>query len=526
MNFSDLNFKHLGLGLGLASFSALTYTSCAEGEKDKEEAPERPNVLLILADDMGFSDVGAYGSEIQTPNLDSLAENGLRFTRFYNTSKSFPSRACLLTGLYAHQAGMIEGPGQMSGNSVTLAEVLKDAGYRTLMTGKHHGTNCPANFGFDRYYGLRDGCCNYFNPGEQREGEGPPARKKWAFPRKWCIDDSLVAPYTPEAEDFYTTDYFTKYALQYLDQYEDEERPFFLYMAYTAPHDPLQAWPEDIAKYEDTYKVGYEAIRQKRYQRQKEMGLIDDRFPLSEPAYEPWDSLSREEQQEEARTMAVYAAMIDRMDQNIGKVLKKLREMGEAENTLIMFASDNGASGEVVTMEDSGKIGALTRWKSQGKNWANVSNTPYRYYKNWSHQGGIGSPLIAYWPEGIEGENRITHYTGHFIDFMPTLLEVGEATYPEQKNDTAITPYQGRSLVPVFRNKDPEPRDILYNNWQEGKAVVTPRWKLVTPRDGGEWELYDMQSDITETENLRDEHPDVVSRLDSLYDNWISHVTE
>ncbi len=527
MNFlTNPNIQTIGMGIGLLSLAGVI-SSCADGEEEKQKKPKRPNVLLILADDMGFSDLGSYGSEIETPHLDSLAQNGLRFTRFYNTSKSFPSRACLLTGLYAQQAGMLNTHGHFSSNSVTLAEVLKDAGYRTLMTGKHHGDGNPVDFGFDRYYGLRDGCCNYFNPGVQREGEGRPAYKGDSSDRIWCIDDSVISPYTPEEKDFYTTDYFTKYALEYLDQYEDEKRPFFLYLSYTAPHDPLMAWPEDIAKYEDTYKEGYEAIRQKRYQRQKEMGLIDERFPLSEATYEPWNSLSSEEQEEEARKMAVYAAMIDRMDQNIGKVLKKIRDMGEAENTLIMFASDNGASAEVVNIEDDyGEIGTLTRWTSQGGDWANVSNTPYRYYKNWSHQGGIGSPLIACWPKGIEAENRISHYTGHFIDFIPTLMEVSGASYPEQKNDTAITPYEGKSLVPVFRNENPEPSRTLFNKWGEGKTVITPEWKMVTPRSGGEWQLFDMQSDITETENLRDEYPEVVSRLDSLYNNWISNVTE
>ena len=527
MKFLGLDKKDtIGIGIGFLTLTAIASSCIGDGSK-KEKVPKRPNVLLILADDMGFSDLGSYGSEIETPNLDSLAENGLRFTRFYNTSKCFPSRASLLTGLYAQQAGMLKTHGHFSSNSVTLAEVLKDAGYRTLMAGKHHGDDNPVDFGFDRYYGLRDGCCNYFNPGVQREGEGRPAYKGDSSDRIWCIDDSVISPYTPEAEDFYTTDYFTKYALQYLEEYEEEDKPFFLYLAYTAPHDPLMAWPEDIAKYEDTYKVGYEAIRQKRYQRQKEMGLIDERFPLSERAFTPWDSLNEEQQKKEARKMAVYAAMIDRMDQNIGKILEKIREMGEEENTLIMFASDNGASAEVVSLEDDyGRIGTLTKWTSQGGDWANVSNTPYRYYKNWSHQGGIGSPLIAYWPEGIKEDNRITHYMGHFIDFMPTLIEVSGASYPDQQDGHEILPFEGKSLVPVFQNEDPGPRGPLYNKWRAGKAVITPQWKIVEPRDGEKWELYDMKTDITETKNLRDQHPEIVSRLDSLYENWMGNMPE
>jgi arylsulfatase A-like enzyme len=300
---------------------------------------ERPNVILILADDLGWSDISPYGAEIATPNLQRLADGGARFTNFHNTAKCFPSRATLLTGLYAQQVGMDKKHGPIR-NGVTLGEVLRPAGYRTYWSGKHHGTENPHTRGFDRYFGLRDGACNFFNPGEQRPGEGKPAQKR--PDRMFCIDTECYQPYTPPA-DFYTTDAFTDYALEWMEEDKDDERPFFLYLAYNAPHDPLQAWPEDIAKYKDRYKDGYAAIRRERYERQKELGIIDGRFPLSEATHRDWDSLSEEERESEALTMAVYAAMIDRLDQNIGRVLAKLEELGEAENTIVMFASDNGA---------------------------------------------------------------------------------------------------------------------------------------------------------------------------------------
>ncbi|MGM0531640.1 MAG: arylsulfatase [Bacteroidota bacterium] len=494
---------------------------CVQENKDQSPEAEHPNIVLILVDDMGFSDLGCYGSEINTPNLDKLAQQGIRFTRFYNTSKCFPSRATLLTGLYPEEAGMLEGPGHFSDNCVTIAEVLKEAGYRTLMTGKHHGLDNPVDFGFDRYYGLRDGASNHFNPGQQREGEGVPAHKGWAFPRTWCIDDSVIAPFTPKEKDFYTTDYFTRYALQYLEEYEDEEKPFFLYLSYTAPHDPLHAWPKDIAKYEGVYDVGYSRIRQERYRRQKEMGLVDERFLLSAASFDEWDSLSEEEKQEEARTMAVYAAMIDRVDQKIGEVLERIKEMGEADNTLILFASDNGASSEVVNMEDDyGEIGSLTRWTSQGGNWANVSNTPFRYFKNFSHMGGIASPLIAYWPGGIHEKGRIVHQAGHFIDFMPTFIELSGASYPSTQDGFDITPMEGKSLVPIFRNEEFDDERVLFNRWQKGKTVITPDWKMVTHRNGGDWELYNMRNDITETRDLSSENPEIMEELKKLYKEW------
>ncbi|MDA2927787.1 arylsulfatase [Acidobacteria bacterium AH-259-G07] len=490
--------------------------------------PAKPNILLILADDLGWSDIGAYGGEVSTPNLDRLAAEGIRFTQFHNTAKCFPSRASMLTGLYAQQCGMNDKPGSFK-NSVTLGEVLRAAGYRTLMAGKHHGQENPVHRGFDRYYGLRDGASNHFNPGLRREGEGVPAHKTGHFfPRTWCFDDRVFAPYTPTEKDFYTTDYFTKYALEFLEEYEDEAKPIFLYLAYTAPHDPLQAWPEDIAKYRGKYMAGYEAIRKARYEQQRQMALIDETFPLSDPTYGDWESLSKEEKERQDTIMAVYAAMVDRIDQNIGKVLDKLQTMGELDNTLVLFASDNGCSAGGEPNPDrynpgattTGEIGSLTRWTKISRSWANVSNTPFRYFKVDSHKGGTCTPMIAWWPDGIEGKNRISHEVSHFIDFMPTLVEAAHAQYPDEFNGQRIPPMQGRSLLPIFRNEAPAQRGPLFWQYGKGKAVRNGHWRLVSDHNSP-WELYDMRHDKTETINLAAKFPKIVRQLDSMYQSWV-----
>mgnify|MGYP000684073968 CR=1 FL=1 len=490
----------------------------AAGAVAGDAAPRRPNIVLILADDLGWSDIGCYGAEVDTPNLDRLAAGGIRFTQFYNTSKCFPSRACLLTGLYAQQCGMDRAPGELR-NAVTLAEVLRAAGYRTLMAGKHHGTENPCDRGFDRYFGLRDGACNYFNPGRQRPGEGQPAQK--SAKRAWCIDHQTYAPYTPPEKDFYTTDYFTRFALGCLDQYRGEGKPFFLYLAYNAPHDPLMAWPEDIARYAGRYREGYAAVRQARYGRQIASGLIDKTFPISAPTFVPWSGLG-DRRKEEERKMEVYAAMIDRMDQNIGKVLDKIRSMGEEENTLVLFCSDNGASGEVVRLSGgTGEIGEMTRWTSLGEDWMNVCNVPFRFGKNSSFEGGVCTPLVAYWPAGISKPGRVSRETGHFIDFMPTLLEAAGAAYPKTYGGRSILPYEGVSLMPVFRGEALARKAPLFFQWAGGRAVREGRWKLVS-RKRDDWELYDMETDRAELRDLSAEQADVVRRLAGLYDAWLA----
>jgi arylsulfatase A-like enzyme len=507
-------------------FLFLVFNSCQEkNNAEIKKSDLKPNIILISADDLGWSDIGCYGSEVLTPNLDKLGEGGMRFTRFHNTSKCFPSRACLLTGVYAQQNGYSKTFKNPIINAVTIGEVLQTAGYRTMWSGKHHGLENPYTRGFDRYYGLKDGACNFFNPGDQRPGEGAPARKGSPGKktvRTWCIDSVMYKPYTPVEKDFYTTDYFTNYAIGWLDEYKNEEKPFFLYMAYTAPHDPLMAWPEDIAKYKGKYDKGYEKTRLARYQKQLEMGLIDQKYQLSDATFKNWDELSDSVKIDEIKKMEVYAAMIDRLDQNIGRILAKLKEVGKDENTLIMFVSDNGASSEMVKINDDyGEIGTMTRWSSLGGSWANVGNTPFRYYKNFSFEGGINTPLIAYWPGKIKPKT-FTEFPGHMIDFMATLVDITEADYPTEYNNQQITPMQGQSLLPVFKGENSERENPIFWEWRRGKAVYSNGFKIVKEGQDNPFELYNLENDPTETNNLATENPEKLKELEQQFNNWKS----
>lgn len=505
--------------IGIFLLIAACFAGCNSNET--EEQPEsKPNIVLILADDMGYSDIGAYGSEIETPNLDRLAENGIRFTRMHNTSKCFPSRAVLLTGIYAQQSDMHDQPEEFH-NSVMFGEVLKRAGYRTLFVGKHHSTNNPYNWGFDHYRGLRDGAANYFNPGEQRPSDpGQPAHKEWAYPRKFVFDDSLVAPFTPP-KDYYSTDTWTDWSIELLKQYQEEDKPFLLYLAYQAPHDPLQAPEESIQKYEGVYDQGYEAIAKARYQRQLEMGLLDDRYPRSEPTHRGWAELSDSAKTDQVRRMQVYAGMIDRLDQNIGRLIEQIKAMGEWENTLFMFVSDNGASAEVVQIGE-GPIGSITRWASLKEDWANVANTPFRNFKNYSHEGGTATPFIVHWPQVITKGGRIDHTLTHFVDLMPTFMDISGAEYPDRYKGEKVHPVEGVSLLPLFKGESIEREDPLYYDWAEGSAIQTEQWKLV--RWGDRWELYNMENDRTETTNVAGEHPDITNRLKNQWQDWARQV--
>ena len=492
----------------------------------------RPNIIFILVDDMGYSDIGCYGGEVKTPNLDHLADNGLRFTNMYNTSKCFPSRACLLTGVYAQQCNMARSSRGGIKNAITLADLLKTQGYRTLAVGKHHSTVSLFDRGFDRFYGFHYGpgksCANHFNPGQQRPGEGIPARKRGES-RAYCFDDKKMLPfYTPKEKDWYTTDYFTKWAIDFLKQYKDEAKPYFLYISYTAPHDPLHAWPEDIAKYEGAYLAGYDEIRKNRFKRQMELGLFGDtNIGLSEPTHRDWDSLSAKDRKDQARRMQVYAAMIDRVDQNIGKLLETIQALGQQNNTLVMFASDNGSSSENVNTGE-GEVGTLTRWASLQRDWANVSNTPFRYWKNLSHEGGICTPFIAYWPAVIKQGGSINRQPVHFIDVMATLQEITGAKYPISEK---VTPMQGESFLAALQGKKiPKRKKPLFFEYSKGGAVRDGNWKLVSKSLAGKsksvtqtstkWELYDLNNDPTETSDVAEKHPEIVLRLKQLWNQW------
>ncbi len=489
--------------------------SCRQSSTSAET---RPNIVLILADDMGYSDIGSYGGEIHTPNLDLLAMNGIRFTQFYNTSKCFPTRASILTGLYSHQVGMGSNPDHFEKNCVTIAQVLKMAGYRTLMAGKWHGTDLPVMMGFDRYYGLVDGAVNYWNPGERRAGEPMPGRKTQMYPRTWAIDSTVYKPYTPENPDFYITDAFTDYALSYLETYKEEDTPYFLYLAFTAPHYPLHAWPEDIAKYRGSYGGGYDSLRQWRFAKIKDLGLFPNGIRLSpqDPEMPAWQDV--EDQEEEALKMAVYAAMVDRLDQNIGRVLNKIREMDEWSNTIILFLSDNGACAEVAEFTPEIPPGPLESYRSLNLSWANATNTPFRKYKNHDFEGGICTPLIVHYPDMIPS-SFITDQPGHIIDIMATCIDLAGANYPENYKGHEVLSMEGRSLVPIFNGKNRQGHDALYWQWSNSVGVRKGDWKAVGYLDSP-WELYNLKKDRTELNDLANEHPEIVREMDSLFHKW------
>ncbi len=475
---------------------------------------------------MGFSDIGSYGGEIQTPNIDRLAEGGIRFTQFYNNAICVPTRASLLTGLYSQQVGVYANSPKVMENSVTLAEVLRQAGYTTLMTGKWHAQEIPVERGFDHYFGLTDGCCNYFNPGPQRPGEKNPGRKpfprEWPHWRQWAIEDQVFLPYEPENKDFYTTDAFTDYALEYLTQKEKEDKPFFLYLAYTAPHYPLHAWPEDIAKYQGKYMMGWDKLREERYQRMRKMKLIDDTWPLSprDPEVASWAEIENKEEWD--LRMAVYAAMIDRMDQNIGRILSKIHKMGEEDNTLIIFLSDNGGCGEKVNVTPDIPPGPVESYRSVDPPWANASNTPFRKYKVWDYEGGIHTPMIAYWPAVIKDGGRITDQVGHIIDIMATFVDVSGGKYPSIYEEKEIVPLEGKSLLPIFQGREREGHEALYWQIENGRhrAIRKGKWKMISRSPQAPWELYDLYVDRTELHDLAGQYPEIVSELSKMWESW------
>jgi len=489
---------------------------------EEKDPPTKPNIVLILADDLGWSDIGAFGSEVETPNLDWLAANGVRFTQMYNTSKCNPSRAALMTGLYAQQVGYEATYQQPLKNATTLGEVLKSAGYRTLWAGKHHGADHPMDRGFDRYYGLMEGASNHFNPGPKRENEPQPAQKR--PDRPFYNDRILMQPYSPP-KDYYSTDYFTKYALQWLDEYREEKNPFFLYLAYTAPHDPLMAWPQDIAKYRGKYVAGYEAIRKARLEKQKSLKLVNENAMLTNATHLPWASLSDSIKKIESQKMEVYAAMIDRMDQKIGEIIQKLREQGKLENTVFIFLADNGASGEVVTLPGNGQIGTVGQWTSLGEDWANVGNTPLRFFKNYSYEGGIKTPLIISWPAGLGHQNELNPFPAHLIDIMPTLVELAGAEYPDKVKGQPILPAAGESLLAAINGKKSNRDNPIFWEWSIGRAVRKGDWKLVAHGKNSPWELFDLRKDPFEMVNLASENPQKVKELEALFRTWKEEVS-
>lgn len=519
--------------LGFTFLAGLAFT--AEHETDTV----RPNIVVILADDMGFSDIGCYGSEIPTPHLDSLAHHGLRFARFYNSARCSPTRAALLTGLHPHQAGMgilAEVPGKpvdadvapgyrrvLSRDAVTLAEVLRPAGYRTYLAGKWHlgydgQEKWPLARGFDRFYGIVAGASSFFRPED---------------PRGLTLDNTPLP--APEG-DYYTTDAFTDYALQFLRE-PRAAAPFFLFLSYTAPHWPLHARPEDIAKFVGLYRGGWDKLREARLARQIELGILPAGTSLSprDEEVRAWDSLTETQQTELDYRMAVYAAQVHRMDWNIGRVVEALKDQGTLENTLIFFLSDNGASAEPYTdlgggdfadvnAADQVMLAGVDRrgGSSYGSGWANAGNTPFRKHKSRLHEGGIITPLIVHWPAGLKAApGFITPAPGYLTDFMPTILEVTGASYPDEFNGETIQPLVGTSLVPHFSGAAPPSPAWLFWEQYDNKAVRFGDWKAVQAAEqGSPWELYHMAKDPTELDDLANREAPTLQRLISAWQAW------
>ncbi len=490
---------------------------------------KKPNILLVMVDDMGFSDLGCYGGEIDTPNVDKLAVNGLRYSQFYNTGRCCPTRASLLTGLYPHKTGMgwmtasnLGKPGYTGGlneNCVTIAQALKPAGYRNYIVGKWHVTNdiyfkqdsskhnWPLQRGFDRYYGGLSGGGSYYKP------------------KPMVLGNTIIQ--VPD-QDYYYTDATGDYAIEFLNEHhaEHQKKPFFMYVAFYAPHRPLHAKDEDIAKYRGKYIVGWDKIRKDRYRRQVEMGLIDKDWKLSERDRKvlAWEDVPQTQKDLWDMRMATYAAQVDCMDQNLGRILKTLKKNGQLDNTVIFFLSDNGACAESAGKGNKKIIGTAKTNESYRTAWANVSDTPFRRYKKEAHEGGIATPLIVQWAGLKTSKGAISHTIGHVIDLMPTCLELAGAQYPHTFNDKEIFPCAGKSLVPTFNGKDAQ-REALFFEHEANRAIRCGKWKLVSTGTKKlpytqKWELYDLENDRTELNDLSERHPDIASKLEKMWNQW------
>ena len=481
----------------------------------------RPNIVVILVDDMGFSDIGCYGSEIPTPNLDKLAEGGLRFTQFYNTGRCCPTRASLLTGLYPHQAGvghmtedsMMPGyRGRLNDRCVTIAEVLRTAGYFTAISGKwhvgqEHGV-VPWERGFERslnavaggfYYPDDPRADLYLNGAHVgRRGGGVPA-------------------------DWYSTDLWTDFGIKFIDEALAARKPFFLYLAHNAPHFPLQAPQEEIARWRGKYRIGWDKLREQRHTKQIELGVVDKAWSLSPrpPEVAAWESLPPAEQDRFDHIMAIYAAVIEHMDRTVGRLVDALKQRGVFDNTLILFLSDNGGNAESGPrgLLEGDPPGSPTSEVYEGQSWATLSNTPFRRYKHYNHEGGIATPLIAHWPARIKIGGQLRFQVGHLVDLMPTCVELAGAKYPAEVNGHAIQPMEGRSLVPAFDDHHIN-RNPLYWEHEGNAAIRIGDWKLVRFGRQGAWELYNLQTDRTELHNLAAPEPTRAKQLAAEWDAW------
>ncbi len=474
-------------------------------------AAPRPNIVLIMADDMGYSDIGCYGSEIQTPHLDRLAAAGLRFVQFYNNAKCTTTRASLLSGMYPRGNGS-----SIPREIPTIAESLRAAGYQTGMSGKWHLGNKspqrPIDRGFDAYYGLMDGAVNFFNPGQ------PDPDFKGGKVRTFGHNDKIITEFPA---GFYTTDAFAEHAIATIKRFSQAGRPFFLHLAFNAPHYPLHAFPEDIAKYRGKYRGGWDELRRQRHARQLALGLIDPKWPLPPPDPRSYDWATANQDWEDLR-MATYAAMVDRMDQNIGRVLRALTELGLEQTTIVMFLSDNGGCTEEPGGRDATQQpGLASTYTAVGPAWGAAQNTPFRRYKSWANEGGISTPLIVRWPGQVK-PGTMTGQVGHIIDVLPTCLELAGAKPLAEINGQKSPPLEGRSLAAVFRGQERPAPARLFWEWSGNCAAREGPWKAVwdTLNPDKKWQLYNVVVDRTETKDLAASEPARLKELSAAYAVW------
>lgn len=502
-------------------------------------AADKPNVVFILADDMGFSDLGCYGGDIATPNLDSLATNGLRFTQFYNTARCWPTRGALMTGYYAQEIHRDELPGLGGGGrgvrqpwARLLPDFLKPAGYRNYHSGKWHIDGPVLEAGFDRSLDTR-------NQGNFFSAKGN------------FIDDVPVK--VPEDETgYYTTIAVADHAIDCLKEHAAKyaDRPFFHYIPFIAPHFPLHALPEDIARYRDKYLQGWEAMREARFKRQKEMGIVNTELSALEtdvgPPYDfpeafkilgpgeinrplPWADLTDEQRRFQATKMAIHAAMVDRMDREIGRIIQQLKDMGAYDNTVIFFASDNGASAEIMVRngghDPKAAPGSAATYLCLGPGFSSASNTPFRRHKTWVHEGGISTPLIAHWPKGISAHGELRQTPAHMVDIVPTILELAGVEKPKTWEGEAIPEAPGKSLVPAFAKDEVIQRDSIWWLHEGNRAVRVGDWKLVAAK-GDAWELYDLKTDRAEAHNLASQMPEQVKELEAIWQKQTDEYSE
>jgi arylsulfatase len=524
---NDNNVRRLNRSIVI--MIAVVFSACSAQCAESADDARKPNMIVIVADDMGFSDAGCYGGEIATPNLDRLAANGLRYSQFYSTARCWPSRSCLMTGYYAQQVGADPPQGRLPAWAKVLPQYLKQAGYRSYHSGKWHVPGAPkpvADGGFDHSY-FTDGWDQHFSS-DKSELDGRPL---------------------PKQEDFYSATAVADYAVRFLKEHAEEEaeKPFFVYMAFIVPHFPLHALEEDIDRYRDKYLEGWDVMRQRRYERLREMGIVDCELSKLDPDFVPswnlpeaelqerigpgevgravaWDTLTDEQKRFQATKMAIHAAMVDRMDREIGRVLDQVDAMGQSDDTVVFFVSDNGASAEQIIRgnghDPAAPPGSGKTYLGLGPGFSTACNTPFRLHKHWNHEGGISSPLIVCWPKGIKDRGGLRHAPGHFVDVVPTLLELAGVPAPDDSRGKDAPPLAGRSLVSTFNEDVPLPRDYLFFHHQGNRAIRVGDWKLVSahgPPTNDAWELYNLKTDRAEMNNLASAMPEKVKELADLW---------